>query len=256
MICHYNPRLYLEIVSTSYVESSFLKGLIYEAGDKLFSVNKKLKFPFGIRTEKPVQSQPKPFAILMNNRLMDILTHLKIQSEKLKRTYQRLLARDRTLFEACVRAEQELDRDRAVIYANEIAQLRKMSRTVLRSQISLEKVILRLETVQEFGDVMRALAPATKIIKQVQSELSGLVPEVASALRTVDEMLETVIIEAGNVTGAQISVMVSDSEAQRILEEAAEVAAQRMNSQFPQLPETLKDVTSEQSSNNSKLRNP
>ncbi|MEM3114151.1 MAG: hypothetical protein QXY72_03295, partial [Nitrososphaerota archaeon] len=107
-----------------------------------------MKFPFGVRNEKPVQSQPKPLAILMNNRLMDILTQLKIQSEKLKRTYQRLLARDRTLFEACIRAEQELDRDRAVIYANEIAQLRKMSRTVLRSQISLEKVILRLETVQ------------------------------------------------------------------------------------------------------------
>lgn len=218
-------------------------------------VNKKLKLPFRIKNDKPVQSQPKPLAVLMNNRLMDILTQLKVQSEKLKKTYQRLLARDRTLFEACIRAEQELDRDRAVIYANEIAQLRKISRTVLRSQISLEKVILRLETVQEFGDVMKALAPATKIIKQVQSELSGLVPEVSSALRTVDEILETVMIEAGNVTGAQVSVMISDSEAQKILEEAAEIAAQRMNSQFPQLPETLKGLSSEQSSDNSRLRN-
>lgn len=211
-----------------------------------------MKFPFGIRAEKAPQTQERPLTILVNNRLINILTHLKIQSEKLKRTYQRLLARDRALFEACIRAEQELDRDRAVIYANEIAQLRKMSRTVLRSQISLEKVILRLETVQEFGDVMRALAPATKIVKQVQSELSGLVPEVANALRTVDEMLETVIIEAGNVTGAQVSVLVSDSEAQRILDEAAEIAAQRMNNQFPQLPEVLKDMAEERASRESK----
>ncbi|MCF8885184.1 MAG: Snf7 family protein [Nitrososphaerota archaeon] len=203
-----------------------------------------MKFPFGLKSEKQnPQPQPRPLSLLMNNRLMEVLTQLKIQSEKLKRTYQRLLARDRSLFEACVRAEQELDRDRAIIYANEIAQLRKMSRTVLKSQISLEKVILRLETVQEFGDVMRALAPATKIIKQVQYELSGLVPEVSNALRTIDEMLETVIIEAGNVTGAQVSVMISDSEAQKILEEAAEIAAQRMNSQFPQLPETIRDLT-------------
>ncbi|MEN2974555.1 MAG: Snf7 family protein [Candidatus Caldarchaeales archaeon] len=211
-----------------------------------------MKFPFGFKPEKPPQEPQRPITVLMNNRLMNILTHLKIQSEKLKRTYQRLLARDRALFESCIRAEQELDRDRAVIYANEIAQLRKMSRTVLRSQISLEKVILRLETVQEFGDVMRALAPATKIVKQVQSELSGLVPEVANALRTVDEMLETVIIEAGNVTGAQVSVIVSDSEAQRILDEAAEIAAQRMNNQFPQLPEVLKNMTDERSSKESR----
>lgn len=207
-----------------------------------------MKLPF-IKPGKHAQPPPRrPLAVLMGNRLTDILTHLKIQSEKLKRTYQRLLARDRSLFESCIRAEQELDRDRAVIYANEIAQLRKMSRTVLRSQISLEKVILRLETVKEFGDVMRALAPATRIIKQVQSELTGLVPDVAHNLRMVDEMLESIMIEAGNVTGAQVSVMVADGEAQRILEEASEIAAQRMNSQFPQLPETVRDVADGQAS--------
>lgn len=201
-----------------------------------------MKFPFIFgqqrKAEEPRNKRP---ALLMGNRMIEILTHLKIQAEKLNRTYQRLLARDRELFEACIRAEQELDRDRATIYANEIAQLRKMSRTILRSQISLEKVILRLETVKEFGDVMNVLAPATKIIKQVQSELTGLVPEVAHNLRVVDDMLEGIIVEAGNVTGATVSVMVADSEARRILEEAAEVAAQRMNNQFPELPENLRE---------------
>ncbi|HDD56524.1 MAG TPA: hypothetical protein ENG18_00705, partial [Nitrososphaeria archaeon] len=134
---------------------------------------------------------------------------------------------------------QELDRDRATIYANEIAQLRKMSRTILKSQISLEKVILRLETIRDFGDVMNVLAPATKIIRRIQSDLSGLVPEVAHNLRMVDEMLEGIMVEAGNVTGATVSVMVADSEARRILEEASEIAAQRMSSQFPELPEIL-----------------
>ncbi len=200
-----------------------------------------MKIPFLPSRDKPrVEPQQRRPTLLMGNKMIEILTHLKIQSEKLNRTYQRLLARDRELFEACIRAEQELDRDRATIYANEIAQLRKMSRTILRSQISLEKVILRLETVKEFGDVMNVLAPATKIIKRVQSELTGLVPEVAHNLRVVDEMLEGIIVEAGNVTGASVSVMVADSEARRILEEASEVAAQRMNSQFPELPDNIR----------------
>ena len=197
-----------------------------------------MRFPF-FKQERRVEERPRDFRVI-SPRIIDILTHLKVQAEKLKRTYHRLLARDKELFEACVRAEQELDRDRATIYANEIAQLRKMSRTILKSQISLEKVILRLETIRDFGDVMNVLAPATKIIRRIQSDLSGLVPEVAHNLRMVDEMLEGVMVEAGNVTGATVSVMVADSEARRILEEASEIAAQRMSNQFPELPEPLK----------------
>jgi len=197
-----------------------------------------MRFKLPFLPDKRGEEQPKR-AYMVSPRIMDILTNLRVQSEKLKRTYHRLMARDKELFEACVRAEQELDRDRATIYANEIAQLRKMSRTILKSQISLEKVILRLETIKDFGDIMNALGPATKIIKRIQSELSGLVPEVAHNLRMVDEMLESVIVEAGSVTGATVSVMVADSEARRILEEASEIAAQRMNNQFPELPELL-----------------
>lgn len=178
--------------------------------------------------------------VASDSRYLEIVTALKIQSEKLNRTAQRLIARGKDLFEQCVRAQQEGDMGRATIYANEIAQLRKMSRVVVRSQLSLEKVILRLETVKEFGDVMHVLGPATAIIKHVQSDLAGVVPEVAENLRYVDEMLEGLIIEAGTVTGSITSVSTSDGEAQKILQEAAEVAAQRMKTAFPEIPESIK----------------
>lgn len=180
------------------------------------------------------------------DRLLDILTQLKIQSEKLNRTIERLKHRGKELFEQCVRAEQERDTARATVYANEIAQLRKMMRTILKSQLSLDKVILRLETVKEFGDVMRVLKPATSIVRQVQADLSGLVPEVAHSLRRVDEMLESIVIESGNIANASIYISVSDNEAQKILEEAAEVAAQRMKTSFPDLPESYRHLESPQ----------
>jgi division protein CdvB (Snf7/Vps24/ESCRT-III family) len=178
--------------------------------------------------------------VASDSRYLEILTALKIQSEKLNRTAQRLVARGKELFEQCVRAQQEGDSGRATIYANEIAQLRKMSRIIVRSQLSLEKVILRLETVKEFGDVMHVLGPATAIIRQVQSDLAGIVPEVAQNLKYVDEMLEGLMIEAGSVSGSIINVSVSDGEAQKILQEASEVAAQRMKTAFPEIPDTLK----------------
>ena len=198
-----------------------------------------MRFRLPFRQER---AQPPQRSMVLSPRVNDIIIQLRVQSEKLRRAYQRLIARDRELFEACVSAEQELDRDRATIYANEIAQLRKMSRTILKSQISLEKVILRLETIKDFGDVMNVLAPATKIVKQIQVELSGIVPEVAHNLGVIDEMLESVIVEAGSFTGATTTVTVADREARKILEEAAEIAAQRMSKQFPELPEMGSEV--------------
>ncbi len=206
-----------------------------------------MRIPWRKETEER-QEYVQP--IHYRDRMLEVLTQLKIQNEKLNRTIERLKHRGKELFEQCVRAEQEKDTARATIYANEIAQLRKMTRTLLASQMSLDKVVLRLETVKEFGDVMHVLGPATQIIKQVQHDISGIVPEVAHSLRRVDEMLERIIIEAGNVTGGSIYVSVSDHEAQRIMEEAAEVAAQRTKSSFPELPETFQhqETTAEKTS--------
>jgi division protein CdvB (Snf7/Vps24/ESCRT-III family) len=173
-------------------------------------------------------------------RISEILMLLRIQSEKLNRTVQRLTERGKELFEGCVKASQEQDTARATVYANEIAQLRKMSRTLLRSQLSLEQVILRLETVKEFGDIGKILGPAANIVQQVQGELSGVVPEVAINLNRVGDMLDNLLTEVSSVSGTVVSVSAYDEEAKKILEEANEIAAQRMKSAFPELPEPYK----------------
>lgn len=141
------------------------------------------------------------------------------------------------MFERCVRAQQEKDLSRAAMYANEVAQQRKMCRLILKSQLALEQVILRLETVREFGDIAKVLGPATNIVLQVQTEIGGLVPEVSMGLSRIDEMLASLMVEAGSVTGETLAVQVGDEEAQRILREASEVAAQRLRSSWPELPE-------------------
>jgi division protein CdvB (Snf7/Vps24/ESCRT-III family) len=131
------------------------------------------------------------------------------------------------------------------MYANEIAELRKMSRVILRSQHSLEKVIIRLETVKEFGDVMNVLGPAINVVQQIQGELTGVVPEVAGDLAKVDEMLDTLLVEAGTVTGEALDITVHDKEARKVLEEASEIAAQRMKTSFPELPDAYKHLESD-----------
>lgn len=203
-----------------------------------------VRFPWS--KKKEVQAPPvQPVqAVPMRERVTEIITRLRVQSEKLNRTTQRLQSRAKELFDQCVRAQSEKDGARANMYANEIAELRKMNRVILRGQHSLERVVIRLETVKEFGDVMNVLGPAVNIVQQIQGELTGVVPEVAGGLAKVDEMLDSLLVEAGTVTGESVDIAVHDEEARKVLQEASEIAAQRMKTSFPELPDAYKHLES------------
>ena len=195
---------------------------------------------FSLRGEKVRVLTPRPEddRWFFGEQLTNVGTQMKIQAEKLRRTADNLSDRGKTMFEKCVRAQLEKDSSRAAMYANEVAQQRKMCRLILKSQLALEQVILRLETVREFGDIAKVLAPAMNIVLQVQGEIGGLVPEVGMGLSKIDDILASLMVEAGSISGETLTVQVQDEEAQKILREASELAAQRLRSSWPELPES------------------
>jgi Conserved protein implicated in secretion len=148
----------------------------------------------------------------------------------------RLQERDRTLFEKVVESQMSKDTARAAMYANEIAEIRKISRQLITTQIALEQVQLRLETITELGDVFNSLIPVLGVIKELRNAMKGVMPEISLELAELEEGLQEVVIEAGDFTGAPANYGASSPEARKILEEASVVAEQRMKEKFPELP--------------------
>ena len=66
---------------------------------------------------------------------------------------QRLRDQDSKLFRQVVSAQQKHDTERAIAYSNELAEVRKISRSVTQVKLVLEQINLRMGTVQDFGDV-------------------------------------------------------------------------------------------------------
>ena len=161
---------------------------------------------------------------------------LRAQLDKLEHMYSRLQQRDRDLFQRCVGAQVSKDFAHAKIYANECAEIRKIAKTVLGSQLALEKVILRLETVEEFGNIVSQMAPVMSIVKETKSKIAGVVPQVASELEAVNNLLGDFTDEQGEVTVANIPIETTDAEAKKVLEETGVIAEQRLRDQFPDLP--------------------
>jgi len=163
---------------------------------------------------------------------------IDIQREKLAQTSAKLEQRDRELFDRCVKAELSKNSAYAAIYANECVEIRKMAKLVLSAELMLERAVLRLETIEEFGDVLVQLAPITSIVRETRGQLAGVIPEVAKELDEVHELLNSTLPESSDLA-VQEATAESSEEAKRIFEEANIVAEQRLSERFPELPITM-----------------
>jgi division protein CdvB (Snf7/Vps24/ESCRT-III family) len=164
------------------------------------------------------------------------IRRVEAQIQYLESTLNRLSERDKYLFSKIVEAYSKHQMQRARVLANELAELRKMANFMMNAELALERVALRLKTVTQLGNVVSTLAPATHVLQSVRTGLGGLLPNAERELGQIGLMLDDLIVEAGEVTGVAPNFDVASNDAQKILEEAALVAEQRMKEKFPELP--------------------
>jgi len=149
----------------------------------------------------------------------------------------KLKQRDRELFQRCIGAQVAKDSAHSKIYANECAEIRKIAKVVLASELALERAVLRLQTVEEFGEVLVQIAPVMDVVKETKSQISGVVPEVGNELEEINSMLSDLSVEAGETEETAFDASVSSEEAKKVLRESSAIAEEKVKEQFPKIPE-------------------
>jgi division protein CdvB (Snf7/Vps24/ESCRT-III family) len=164
------------------------------------------------------------------------IVKLKSQLEKLEQTGFKLESRDKEMFHKAVNAITSKDFAHAVIYATECAEIRKMAKIVLSTQLAIERVILRLQTVESLGELMAAMGPVVGVVGQLKNQIVGIMPEISSELENVNSMLSGLVVEAGLSDVKSFDINVENPEAKQIIDEASLIAEQRINERFPSPP--------------------
>ena len=190
--------------------------------------NNSNKSIFKVLKEKVIKPPP------LKERLSYATYRLKTQMEALEQSGSKMQYQYDKLFKKCTDAVTSKDMERAKIYANECAQIKKMVSVVLQSQFAIEQVTMRLETLEEFGDVAVEMGPVANVIASLKGQLVGVMPEVSYTLGEIGESLNELVFESGEAT-AQPTNIEASSEAAKILNEAATVAEQKMKERFPTL---------------------
>ncbi len=173
----------------------------------------------------------------LKERIAHAIYRLSTQQSKLEHTSAKLRGRDQELFQRCIGAQVAKDSSHAKIYANECAEIRKIAKIVLVSELALERAVLRLQTVEEFGDVLVQIAPVIDVVKETKSQIAGVVPEVGNELEEVNSMLSDMSLETGETEDTSLETVVNNGEARKVLDESSAIAEEKIKEQFPKIPE-------------------
>ena len=193
--------------------------------------SKKDDQPFSKRIKEAVKP-PGP----LKPRLDFAVRRIELQTQKLDQATDRFSQRDKTIFARIVDSYTKHDTARANVFANELAEIRKMEKLIMNARLALEQIVLRLRTVTELGDVTSTLGPACGVLRSISSGLASVFPEAESELGEIGNLLSGIMIEAGQGSGLTINFDTVNEDSQRILSEATSVAEQKIKEKFPDLP--------------------
>ncbi len=205
---------------------------------------------FGKKWEENRQEQPFTNRIKtavrppgpLKPRLNQAVRRIEMQVQKLDQATDRFSKRDKSIFARIVDAYTKHDMERANVFANELAEIRKMEKMIMHARLALEQIVLRLRTVSELGDVVSTLGPAIGVLRAVKTGMANIFPEAESELGQIGDILSGIMMEAGESQGMTINFQTTGEDAQKILTEAAAVAEQKVKDKFPELPAGIPSV--------------
>jgi len=79
------------------------------------------------------------------------------------------------------------------------------------------------------------LPPAAGVIKNIQSGMVGVFPSANKELENIGTLLTEIVSSANQTTGLPVNVETANEEAEKILNEAASIAEQRIKEKLPEV---------------------
>jgi len=161
------------------------------------------------------------------------------QLYKLDILLNKLRDKDNKLLNRIILNIQKNDNKHATIFANELAEIRKMMRMVAQARYALEAISLRIKTVQDLGEVVVSLAPAVAAVKNVQQGVTGIIPTAEDRFTEITGLLSDIIVDAGQSNETKLDFKLANEDAEKILYEASIMAEKNIKEKIPDIPNNI-----------------
>lgn len=167
---------------------------------------------------------------------------IQIEIVKLEASSKKLKEKDSAVFQKIIVMIKNHDSEHAHMLANELAEIRKMSKFVLQAKLAFEQIELRIRTISDLGDIASSLSPALGVIKGIAPSLGTVIPEAQSEISEISDLLSGILVDAGQTSHSSFNlepVTNMNEEAEKILTEAGLIVEQNVREKLPDLPASL-----------------
>jgi division protein CdvB (Snf7/Vps24/ESCRT-III family) len=131
---------------------------------------------------------------------------------------------------------------RAKALANELSNIRRVRNSTQNVNLALEVVVIRFSTINEFAMVMETINPTIDLIKEIQRDISTVVPSANGMISEVNSITSDVLINSNvKLDINKISTPI-DTDAISILNEVEEMLEDEAKIRLPEIPESIKEI--------------
>lgn len=124
-------------------------------------------------------------------------------------------------FDKCVKAIIEDRGELASVYAAQLSDLRRMYKLTMTTELFLEQVMIRLDTLSEASEAVSTLSSVTRLLGQLHEDLMATAPPIALNLRSIaDDLVRIKELSKSMVWKGLGTDFSLSEEAKQILEEA------------------------------------
>jgi len=129
------------------------------------------------------------------------------------------------------------NKEKAAMCATEISEVRKLVKFLYNVQLAIERVIMRLETIKELGDIVADLKPALRLLQGVSQELFQVLPAVSSELNNVNSTIQETLQSTKLTADENLVPVGKKTEAgEEILKEVSCFMEQKISETLPEPP--------------------
>jgi len=181
-------------------------------------------------------SPPKPGGPL-KPRLDAVAKKIQVQIDRLEELHSIYRLKDNEIFSKLMVSIKQNNAQHSTLLSSELTRARQLSRVLLLSCVALEKLLTKLASASDFGNLVIVLSPAMAVVKNLRSSISPHVPEMEGELGMISELLSGILVDAGQVGGFTINFETANEEAVRFIGEVCQIVDHKMKEEFSKMPE-------------------
>jgi len=172
----------------------------------------------------------------LNELIVEVTRELGKCYSRIELACSKLAKRDQELFDACIFHTKKGSKARASIYANEIAEIRRVLSILDHTRLAVERAILRLETLRIVSPTLEPLQEAFKEVKNAFNLVANVIPSMTPELNKLTSVVNEILGETEFNLSMPTPAVVNDPNAESILREAAAIVEEELKTKIPEPP--------------------